>query len=330
MRAPRQVFQMGGQDVTETVLEDGDVSVSLLSLGCITRDWRVPVGGARVPVVLGFADPQRYLDNPDYLGVIAGRVANRTGFGRFRLDGRAYALACNAPPHHLHGGPGGLSSRNWQAEADTARNAVRMTHVSADGDAGYPGTVRFQIDIRLSGHRLTYDMHAAPDRPTPINLAQHSYYNLMGGGAIWGQKLTLAAGSFTEADATLLPTGAIQPVAGTALDFTQPTTLDQDRHRAIDTNMIVDAAAPGPVATLSADNGLTLRMWTDQPGVQVYTSGGLNAAEGAHPGQRITPGAGLCLEPQHFPDSLNNPAFPSIIHTPDRPYRQRLKIEIAP
>lgn len=333
MRGPRTVGRIDGDEIREAVLEEGDVSVSVLSYGAITRDWRVPVNGARRPVVLGFADPSAYARNPGYLGVIAGRVANRTGYGRFELDGHTVQLGINDLPHHLHGGTRGLPRRNWRIETDSTARRLRLSYHSPDGEEGYPGSVDFRVDISLKGYRLCYDMQASVDRVTPVNLAQHNYYNLAGGGDIRDHVLRLAASRYTPADATLLPTGQIVPVADTRFDFTTGRRLseaDPDA-RGYDVNMVLDDTGDQPAATVTAAGGTPiLRMWTDQPGLQLYTAGHLVPATGAHDGQKIGPWAGLCLEPQGFPDALNKPGFPSILCSPDAPYRQKLEVEIAP
>lgn len=318
-------------EIREFRLEDGGVSLSLLNLGCITRGWWVPLGGASVPVVLGYDDPADYLQNPTYMGVIAGRVANRIAGARFSLGGRDHHLTANEGPHQLHGGAGGLHSRIWQAETEGAR-AVRFTYLSPDGEEGYPGRAAFEVAVRLDGPRVTYDMTATVDRPTPINLAQHSYYSLGVSQPSRDARFTCLADRFTPVDDALIPTGQVMPVAGTRHDFRAGTVMaaaDPDG-LGTDLNLVMpdgrDSAQP--VAELMAPNGLRLRMWSDQPGLQVYTGHGLPICDRAHPGQRIAPWAGIALEPQGFPNAVNCATFPSIIVTPDHPYRQRLTVEI--
>lgn len=326
MEPPRPVGTLNGAPLLRAVLEDGPMRVAVLSLGCITQDWRLAHEGREVPVVLGYADPMAYADNPGYLGAVVGRVANRTGFGRFSLGGKAYTLPVNMPPHHLHGS---LGTRLWDMETDSAAKAVRLSYTSPDGEDGYPGRVAFTVTITLRAPRLIYDFAAMPDRETPVNMAQHNYYNLMGSGDVYGHQLQIAARRYTPADETLLPTGEIAPVARTRFDFTAPRTLSEaDPARAgYDLNYALDGDQPA--ATARAPNGLALRLTTDRPGLQVYTAGGLGASEGTHEGQSIGPFAGLCLEPQGFPDALNKPAFPSILCSPDAPYAQRLEVEIS-
>lgn len=323
---------MQAGDIREFRLEDGGVSLSLLNLGCITRGWWVPLGGASVPVVLGYADPARYLANPASMGVIAGRVANRIGGARFTLNGQNHRLTANEGKNQLHGGAGGVHSRLWQGDAEGTR-AMRFTYRSPDGEEGFPGCADLEVTIRLQGARVTYDMRATVDRPTPINLAQHNYYTLGVDRPSRGARFMCAADRFTPVDDALLPTGQVLPVAGTRHDFRQAARFDANDPEGLgtDLNLVLPEARDkaDPVAQVLAPNGLRLRLWTDQPGLQVYTGHGMAPEEGAHPGQRLGPFQGLCLEPQGFPDAVNNPTFPSVIVTPDRPYHQRLTVEIG-
>ncbi len=303
---------MSNPALRRMVLRDGEAAVTLLNYGAITQGWTV--GG--VPMVRSLPHDEAYLDDRYFTGIIAGRIANRTENGRFRLAGQRHQLGQNDGPHHLHGGPHGLGKRFWQIEPDEAK-AARLRYHSPDGEQGYPASVDFIVDIRLSGHTLTYDMSAVPDRPTPINLAQHSYYTLGGTGPVWGAKLALTADRFTPTNAQGIPNGELRPVANTPLDFRNPRALGP-ADAMLDTNLLFPQARDpaAPVATLTA-NGYALRMWSDQPGLQLYT--------GAH---LPTPNTALCLEPQAPPNALNTPAFPSIIATPEQPYRQVLKVEI--
>ncbi len=294
------------------VLQDGNVAVTLLNYGAITRSWTI--GG--VPMVRQLSQDADYLTDPHFTGIIAGRVANRTANGRFTLNGRPHQLSLNDGPHHLHGGPRGLGKSLWQMEPDGPQ-ALRLSYHSPDGEEGYPGAVDFTVDIRLAGHTLSYDMQAMPERPTPINLAQHSYYTLGGTGPIWGARLQLAAARYTPASADGIPRGEIATVSGTALDFQAPRALGP-ADAALDTNLLF-TPTHGPMARLWA-NGYRLRMWSDQAGVQLYA--------GAH---LPRPNTALCIEPQAPPNALNAlnaQGFASIIATPEQPYRQQLQVEI--
>ncbi len=319
-------------DILQCRLEDGDVALSILNLGAITRGWWVPCRGQSVPVVLGYDDPEAYRSDPNYLGVVAGRVANRVAGSAFLLGGQTFQLTANEGANHLHGGKMGLSRRLWQMDKDSAERRVELRYTSPDGEEGYPGEARFRIEIALSGNVVTYLMEAQVDRPTPINLAQHNYYNLLVHGDIWDHHLTCEADRFTPTDDTLIPTGQIELVDGTCLDYRAGAKLNANdpNHEGTDINLVLPRGFGGvnPAATVRAPNGVTLRMWSDQPGLQFYTGTALNGIAPAHDAQSIAPFGGLCLEPQGFPNAINLPSFPSIVVTPDQPYCQVLKVEI--
>ena len=203
-------------DIQSFVLQDGEVSVTLLSLGCVTQDWQVPLQGRHVPVVLGYRDPRAYRDNPYFLGAVVGPVANRISGAAFILNGDRIELDANTPPDHLHGGALGLHRQYWRAEPDAER-AVRFQYVSAPGEGGYPGRVRFEIVVSLKGSCLTYDMTAQSDRPTPVNLAQHSYYSL-GLPDCRSLEVQIPAKAHTPFSSGMIPSGQIEAIAGTAFD----------------------------------------------------------------------------------------------------------------
>ncbi|GKY86359.1 aldose epimerase family protein [Sinisalibacter aestuarii] len=305
--------RIGGRPVDAARLAAGNMEVTLLSYGAITRDWRI--GGRSI--VLGYDDPADYGDDPYFVGVIAGRVANRIAGGRFMLDGMAVDLPLNDGPNHLHGGPRGLGKRFWEMEEDSGANSVRLTCVSGHGDGGYPGRARFEVVVRLSETRLTYEIRAEVDRPTPINLAQHNYYNLTG-GSLAGHELQIAAAEALAVDAGGIPTGKRLAIADTPLDFRTTRALGEPVPQA-DLCMVLSGAEPA--AVLSAPGAPTLSFFTDQPGLQLYT--------GEHLGGRFRPYSGLCLEPEAFPDAVNHPGFAPIITFPEAPYFQRLSIEVA-
>lgn len=319
-----------GQDVYKAVLEDGDVSVSLLNYGAVTQKWSALTNGVQRSFVLGFEKFEDYPEHSKSFGIIAGRVANRTAFGRFTLDGQTFQLPINNGVNHCHGGNRGFGRRIWNMEPDGSK-AVRLNYHSPDGEEGYPGAIDVSIVVSLSNHAVTYDMTATPDRVTPVNLAQHSYYNL-GGDNVLDHKLWLAASQYTPVDDGLIPTGEIVPVAGTHLDFTNTAgigEIDPDR-KGIDLNLVLDETrdTSQPAAIMSSPDGPTLKLWTDQPGIQVYNAPLMNVAVTGHEGKHYGHFAGLCLEPQKFPDALNKPHFPSMLCSPDQPYRQKLTVEI--
>lgn len=305
------------------LLEGGDVSVAILNRGCITQDWQVPLRGTQVPVVLGYADPADYAHNPAYLGVIAGRVANRISGAGFTLDGQRYDLPANEAPNHIHGGPEGLHARLWDMEADGPR-AVRLTLVSPHGEGGYPGRLDLTVTIRLEGDALTYDMRAVSDRPTLLNLAQHSYYSL-GAGTCRNFHVTLPASRHTPNDAARIPTGEVAPVAGQPFDFRVGRSIAEadPKGQGFDMNLVLDRGQARVTG-----NGLVLEIETDQPCLQLYTGHYLRPEHSPLPGQIHAPFAGLCLEPQGYPNAVNTPGFPCPLVTPDQPYHQRMTVRI--
>ena len=307
--------------ITSHVLRDAETEVTVLSMGCAVMDWHV----RGRPVVLGYAEPEHYRMNPASMGVICGRVANRIADAQFTLNGTTHALPANAAPHHLHGGPGGLGWRNWQMSPDGTR-AVECRLVSEDGDQGHPGRVAFRVLLTLEGGRLTWEMEGRPDRVTPINLAQHLYFNLAGQGTVADHHLRVAADRYTPNGPDLVPLGRIDPVEGTAYDFRTPRRLGEVD--ALDGNAVLTSGGD-PAAEVVAPDGMSLRLWTDRPGLQIYTSNSLRRSLPEGPGAAHGRFAGLCLEAQDFPNTVNVPAFGSILCSPDAPYRQVTSIEIG-
>jgi aldose 1-epimerase len=327
------VGSIDGRPVREATLRsDAGVMLKLMNWGGVVRDWQVPVAGTMRRVVLGLDDPADYPQHSPHFGAIAGRYANRIAKGRFTLDGQTHQLPCNNGENHLHGGPQGFGKRFWDLEAD-GREA-RLTLVSPAGDAGYPGTVQVAVTYRLDGHRVSIDFHAETDAPTPVNLVQHHYFNLMGGGDVLDHRLTLAADAVTEVDAGLIPTGRLLPVEDTAFDFRRPRPFRaaDGTPQPFDTNFVLDAGRDraGPAAVLQAPDGsLTLRLWTDRPGVQVYNGAKVAVAAPGLGGAQYGAYAGVCLEDQDFPDAPNHAHFPAAILRPGTPYRRACVIEIA-
>ena len=312
---------------------DEGVAVDIIGYGVAVRDWRVPVAGGMRSVVLGFETLEPYLKHSPHFGALAGRVANRIAGARFEIGGRSYALPANEGPNSLHGGPQGLGRQVWGGEADSARNAVRFTHESPDGHMGYPGNVTFSATYALTGHTLRLELAAESDAVTPISLVQHQYFNLGAGPDILDHTVELHAGAYSEVDAALIPSGVIRPVAGTKYDLRKPQTLRDASGQAIDydINLVLDAGRDeaDPVAIVTAPDGdLTLRLWTDRPGLQFYNGvytdipvPGLNGKQYGHY-------SGLCLEDQAFPDAVHHAHFPSVWYGPDRPYRHWCAFEI--
>jgi aldose 1-epimerase len=336
MAARRQIGTFSGKAVDEIVLSsDTGVSVALINWGVIVRDWTVPVKGTPRHVVQGFETFEPYPGQSPYFGALVGRVANRIKDSRFTLDGKTYELPANEGPNQLHGGPEGLGRQIWEMEADTAGNAVRFTHVSPDGAMGYPGNVHFEAIYSLKGNCLRLEMSGKPDRPTPISLVQHQYFNLGDTETVLDHVMHLPqAVARTVAGADLIQTGAIVPVANTIDDFLMPRSLRFGAGRGIDydLNFVLDTGrkTTDPVAIVTGeDRALTLRLFSDKPAVQFYNGVGTNVSSPGLGGKRYGKNSGFCLEDQMYPGALHNPHFPNIICTPDKPYRHWCEIDIG-
>jgi aldose 1-epimerase len=289
-------------------------------------------------VVLGHATLAEYLDENPYLGALIGRYGNRIGGARFDLDGETYTLAANDGENHLHGGVFGFDRRLWTARPVESEDGVGLVlgYVSPDGEEGYPGTLTVEV-IYLLTHddRLVFDYTATTDAATPVNLTQHAYFNLAGSGTILDHELMLAASHYTPVGATLIPTGEIAPVEGTPLDFRTQTPIGariDDPHeqigfgRGYDHNFVLDGPADSlKLAARLYDpaSGRLLEISTTEPGIQFYSGNFLDGSLTGKDGHPIEYRSGLCLETQHFPDSPNQPAFPSTILRPGETYRTR-------
>ncbi|WP_380056822.1 aldose epimerase family protein [Falsihalocynthiibacter sp. SS001] len=318
-----------GMGIDEITLTSGTTQVSLLTLGAVTRDWRVSHSGRETSVVLGHPDAADYIANPNYFGAIAGRIANRVAGGKFTLDGITYQCSQNEGENMLHGGHIGLARRMFEAQVDSADNSVLFSYHSPDGEEGFPGAVDFSYKISLNGTKVIYELVGTPDRPTPINLAQHNYYNLMGQGDIREYALFVDADMFTPTGEGLIPTGEIASVDGTPLDFRESIEIAQadPAGNGMDVNLVLRGES-NPTATVTAPNGLRLALHTQEAGLQVYTGTYLAPQKGQNR-QDIGKFSGLCLEPQQFPNSVNQSGFEAKIATPDAPYTQTLTVDIS-
>lgn len=319
--------------------------------GTLVRLFTPDRHGQAADVVLGFDRVEDYVAHSPYFGCIIGRCGNRIARGTFSLDGRTHRLATNNSPAghpcHLHGGARGFDKVVWEAEPFSSGDdaAVRLRHRSPDGDEGYPGALDVTVTYTLTAaDTLRIDYLATTDRPTPVNLTHHTYFNLAGEGSgdVLGHVLTLPARNFTPVDAGLIPTGAVAPVAHTPFDFTAPHKIgeridvsnEQLRFAGgYDHNFVLDrrsAASTGsdttpalvPAATLFEPvSGRLLEIETTEPGLQFYSGNFLAGAFAGKNGHVYPRRAGLCLETQHFPDSPNQPSFPSVILRPGQTYR---------
>jgi aldose 1-epimerase len=315
----------------------------VITYGAVVVSLKTPDRSGRLDdVVLGFDNFENYLTRSRFFGAVAGRYANRIGNARFSLDGKAYELAANNGKNHLHGGRRGFDKVVWKGEPiDRGGDVgVALTYVSADGEEGYPGRLNVAVTYTLTPRdELIVDYRATTDKATPINLTNHSYFNLAGEGRgdILQQLLTIDADRYTPTDDTQIPTGEIAPVAGTPFDFRKPTAIgariDADheqirRGKGYDHNFVLWTANP-PTAPRHAarvvdpSSGRTLDVLTTEPGVQLYTGNNLDGSAVGKSGHAYGKRSALCLETQHFPDSPNHPNFPSTILRPGETFRSR-------
>jgi aldose 1-epimerase len=338
-RVKRMLFgkTADGTAVDLFVLTNGKITAKVMTLGGIVTELHVPDrDGNLADVVLGFDKLESYLAGHPHFGAIAGRFANRIAKGRFTLDGKEYKLAVNNGPNSLHGGLKGFDKVVWKAEDVSGPDgpAVKMSYLSPDGEEGYPGNLSVSVTYALtSDDALKIDYSAVTDNPTPVNLTNHSYFNLAGeaSGPILGHELMLAADDYTAADETLIPTGEIKSVRGTPLDFTTPTAIgarfDQlsGDPKGYDHNYVIrhDARSPALTARVyEPKTGRVMEMFTTEPGVQFYTANFLDGKTKGKGGVAYKSYQAFCLEAQHFPDSVNHDNFPSTILRPGSTYKQ--------
>lgn len=313
---------------------DSGVTVDIIGYGVAVRDWRVPVAGGERSVVLGFDTFEAYPAHSPHFGSLAGRVANRVSNASFVLDGVTHRLTPNVGELQLHGGEEGLGRQVWQGQADSANNAVRFTLFSPDGAMGYPGNVNLAATYTLSGNRLRLELTATTDRPTPISLVQHQYFNLGTTDTVLDHLIQVNSSAYTQLGDNLAPTGAILPSKGTVYDLRTPRTMRDANGAPVDYDigMVLDAGrrTSDPIATvLSPDRDLTLKLWSDRPGVQVYNGVWTDVPVPGLGGKSYGKHSGFCLEDQSFADAVNNPHFPNVIHSPERPYSHWCEFEIA-
>ena len=326
-----------------TLRNSHGIEVRLTNYGGIITTLRTPDRSGRLDdIVLGYDSLNGYLRNSPYFGAIVGRYGNRIAHGRFTLDGTTYRLAVNNGPNSLHGGLRGFDKVVWNAKPfrNEEGNGVALDYTSAHMEEGYPGTLRATVTYTLTQNdQLIVDYRATTDKPTPVNLTQHTYWNLAGDGTrdILGHELTLDADFMTPVDSTLIPTGEISPVAGTPFDFRRPmpigARIDQRQNTQIrygggyDHNFVlIRGATDGLVhaARLAEPTtGRTLDIFTTEPGIQFYSGNFLDGTITGKAGHVYRYRYGLALETQHYPDSPNHPNFPSTILRPGQQYRSR-------
>ncbi len=315
-----------GERVELLRLTKGKLSCNLLTLGATLQALTVPgKDGNEVDVVLGYDTAEEYLTQDAYLGAVVGRFANRIAKGRFTLNGKEYSLAVNNGPNHLHGGIKGFSYRVWTVEELTADKAV-LTLDSRDGEEGYPGNLKVRVTYTLLENGLELHYEATSDQDTPCNLTNHAYFNLdgHGGGSVGDHQIVIFAHQYIPTDTTSIPLGHPQTTLDTPMDFTVPTPLGLRvddgfpqlvQARGYDHSYVIDGkmGVLRPAAEVfSPKTGIKLTAQTTLPGVQLYTANYLSERRGKN-GVFYAPRHAFCLETQFFPDSPNQPNFPSAI-----------------
>jgi aldose 1-epimerase len=336
MNISRQVFGVlgNGKEVSLYRLTAGNLSLTLTDFGATWVSLYAPDAAGRMDdVILGYSTFDQYTRNTVYLGATIGRVANRIGKAGFAIGGKRYALFDNGDGNTLHGGRRGFDKRVWISHMGQGEDGVYLTFElrSPDGDEGFPGNLRARVCYGLmETNEIRVDYVAKVDAPCPVNLTNHTYFNLKGegNGTILDHEAVIYGSSIVAVDEALVPTGKIDPVAGTPFDFRSRKPIGKDLDAAgggYDHCYVVD----GDYGTLrrAAEiyepvSGRVLRLETTQPGVQFYTGNFLDGVCGK-PGSVYDKHGGFCLETQHFPDSPNRPEFPSALFGPDREYHEQ-------
>ncbi|MFF3493809.1 aldose epimerase family protein [Streptomyces sp. NPDC002795] len=329
-----------GTKIYRWSLENGGTRLKVLNYGGIVQSLELPDRhGKYVNVSLGYDTVEEYVAGDTFFGATIGRYGNRIAKGKFTLDGKAYQVSVNDGENSLHGGAKGFNTRVWDIEPFTSGSDVglHMHYTSVDGEMGYPGTLKTTVTYTLTARGdWRVDYKATTDKPTVVNLTNHTYFNLAGegSGTIYDHELSLAASRYTPTDAGLIPTGELAKVAGTPFDFRKAKPIGRDIRtdhpqlitaKGFDHNWVMDkgiTAKPVLVATLrDPASGRTLKIATDQPGLQFYSGNFLDGTLVGQSGRTYRQGDGLALETQHFPDSPNQPSFPSTVLRPGETYR---------
>jgi aldose 1-epimerase len=329
-----------GVDVV-TLRNDAGMEVRVATYGGTILSMRVPDrSGAADDIVLGFDDLATYFTKSPYFGALIGRYGNRIAKGAFTLDGTRHTLAVNNGPNHLHGGIKGWDKVVWAAEPFQRADGVGVVlkYTSRDGEEGYPGTVNADVTYTLGPtNTFTVDYHATTDKPTVINLTQHTYFNLTGAKAadVIGHELVLNAAAYTPVDDTLIPTGEIASVENTPFDFRTATPIGEridtktpqiEYGKGYDHNFVLTRTGAGlalAAHVVEPITGRTLEIQTTEPGVQFYSGNFLDGTLTGKGGRVYGRRSGFCLETQHYPDSPNRPNFPSTVLRPGEEYRSK-------
>ena len=317
----------GGKAVEAyTLVNKNGLKARIITYGAMLTEMHVPdKDGTLGDVVLGHDNLESYLDGHPYFGVTTGRVANRIAKGKFILDGKEYTLAINNEPNHLHGGTEGIDKKVWSAHVSRSKAgpAVAFSYTSPDGEEGYPGSLKMKVTYTLTNDdELRIDYLATTDKATPVNLTNHAYWNLAGKGTILDHVLHINADHYTPVDATGIPTGEILKVDD-VMSFIKPTAIGARIDKltgepgGYDHNYCLNKKEVGRLSLAArveeSTSGRVLEIFTTEPGIQFYTGNFLDGTEVGKGGQKYEFRNALCLETQHFPDSINHPQFPNTV-----------------
>jgi len=341
-----------GTAVEQYVLRNSHgMQATVITYGAVLQSLKVPdKHGQFADVVLGFDNVQGYQAGTAFFGATIGRFGNRLAKGAFELDGKRFQVPLNDGPNSLHGGPQGFDKHVWKAQPVKQDDSVGVTlsYLSKDGEMGFPGNLKVDVTYSLNdNNELHIDYKASTDKPTVLNLTNHSYFNLAGAGNgdVLKQLATLHASHYTPVNSTLIPTGELAPVAGTPMDFLKPTAIGQhikDDHPQLkyaepkqggfDFNWVLDTQ--GDLGKLAAEvhdpqSGRRLQLYTSEPGVQFYTSNFLDGSIKGKGGKTYAHWSAFTLETQHFPDAPNQPNFPSTRLDPGQTYTQNTVLKFS-
>ena len=323
-----------------TLTNDKGTQVKISTYGGVVTSWVSPdKNGQMSGIVLGFDSLSGYLAKPPYFGALIGRYGNRIAKGKFKIDGNEYTLATNNGSNHLHGGDKGFDKVVWESSvANDSVPSLSLSYLSKDGEEGYPGNLQVNVQYALTDEgELKIEYNATTDKPTVLNLTNHSYFNLSGDVAntILDHRLQVDADNYTPVDSTLIPTGQIVSVKGTPFDFTQAEKIGariDSVKGGYDHNFVLNSkdSTLKKVATLSDDiSGRQLEVFTTEPGLQFYTGNFLDGTIKTSDGKALNKNSALCLETQHFPDSPNQSAFPSTVLRPGQTYHSETVYKLS-
>jgi aldose 1-epimerase len=319
-----------GRTVEALTLSNGSMQARIMTYGAAVVSLTAPdKNGKYADIVLGMDGIDGYVKGVPYFGAIVGRYGNRIGKGTFQLDGKTYKLAINNGENALHGGLKGFDKQIWTARE--ANGGVEFTYVSKDGEEGYPGTLTAKILYTLTPqNELRIEYTATTDKPTVVNLTNHTYFNLAGEGDILQHQVMLNADRFTPVDKGLIPTGELRPVKGTPFDFSKLTAIgariDQKEEQLVfgggyDHNWVLSGTGMKKAAEVyEAKSGRVMEVFTEEPGLQFYTGNFLDGTITGKGGRVYQRRAAFCMETQHYPDSPNKPSFPSTRLDPGKTY----------